>query len=109
MSAVLIALILVILVIAFGFSVLGVALGVLGALIWWSVVGLVVGGLGRLVASGRRVTSLTATILYGIAGSILGGIIGRDLLSVGWVGQFLTAVVVAAILVVITVPRSPRY
>ncbi len=106
MSAVLIALILVVLVIAFGFSVLGVALGVLGTLLWYAVVGLVIGGLGRLVASGRRPASMTATVLYGIAGSILGGVIGRDLLSVGWFGQFLTAVVVAAILVVITVPRT---
>jgi uncharacterized membrane protein YeaQ/YmgE (transglycosylase-associated protein family) len=88
--------------------VLGVALGVAATMIWYGIVGLVIGGLGRLVASGRRETSLTATVLYGIAGSILGGVIGRDLLSVGWFGQFLTAVVVAAILVVITVPRSSR-
>ena len=43
-----------------------------------------------------------ATALFGIAGSLLGGIVANDFLDVGWIGQFLTAVVVAALLVLIT-------
>jgi uncharacterized membrane protein YeaQ/YmgE (transglycosylase-associated protein family) len=108
MTAALIALILVILFMAFGFGVLGLALGVFWTLLWYGLVGLVIGGLGRLFVSGRREIGLAATALYGIAGALLGGVIANDWLDLGWFGQFLTAVAVAAVLVVVTVPRSSR-
>jgi uncharacterized membrane protein YeaQ/YmgE (transglycosylase-associated protein family) len=108
MTAALIALILVILFIAFGFGVLGFALSVFWTMLWYALVGLVIGGLARLFVSGRREIGLTATALYGIAGALLGGVIANDWLDVGWLGQFLTAIAVAALLVVITVPRTSR-
>ena len=108
MGAALIALILVILFIAFGFGVLGFALSVFWTMLWYALVGLVIGGLARLFVSGRREIGLGATALYGIAGALLGGVIANDWLDVGWFGQFLTAIAVAALLVVITVPRTSR-
>jgi uncharacterized membrane protein YeaQ/YmgE (transglycosylase-associated protein family) len=101
-SAALIALILVVLFLAFGFGLLGFAVGVLWHLIWYGVVGLIIGGLARLVVSGRQDMGLVATALFGIAGALLGGIIANDVLDVGWIGQFLTAVIVAALLVMVT-------
>lgn len=108
MTAALIALILVVLFIAFGFGALGFALSVFWTMLWYAVVGLVIGGLGRLFVSGRRDMGLMATALYGIAGALLGGVIANEWLDVGWFGQFLTAIAVAALLVVVTVPRSSR-
>ena len=101
MSAALIALILIVFLMAFGFGLLGFALGVLWSLVWYGIVGLVIGGLGRLVVSGRQDIGLLETALFGILGALLGGIVANDVLDVGWIGQFLTAVIVAAILVLI--------
>ena len=102
MSVALVALILIVLLMAFGFGLIGFTLGVLWTLLWYVVVGLVIGGLGRLVVSGRQDLGLAATTLFGIVGALLGGIIANDLLDVGWFGQFLTAVIVAALLVLAT-------
>jgi len=43
--------------------------------IWWLIVGLIAGGLARLIMPGRDAMSLLATLLLGIAGSILGGLV----------------------------------
>ena len=45
------------------------------SLIWWLIVGLIAGGLARLLMPGKDPMSLFATILLGIAGSILGGLV----------------------------------
>src|SRR6476646_608645 len=105
MSVVLILLVLVVLMMAFGFGLLGFALSVAWSLIWYAVVGLVIGSLGRAVVSGNRSLSVLSTILIGIVGALLGGIIANDVLDVGWFGQFLTAVIVAAVLVVVLAGR----
>ena len=76
MSVVLILLVLVVLMMAFGFGLLGFALSVAWSLIWYAIVGL------------------------------LGGIIANDVLDVGWFGQFLTAVIVAAVLVLVLAGRK---
>jgi uncharacterized membrane protein YeaQ/YmgE (transglycosylase-associated protein family) len=101
MSTALVALILIVFLLAFGLGLLGFALAVLWSLIWYGIVGLVIGGLGRLVVSGRQDLGLLETALFGIVGSLLGGIVANDVLDVGWLGQFLTAVIVAAILVLL--------
>ena len=99
MSAALIALIVIALLLAFGFAALGFALSVLWSLVWYGLVGLLIGGLARLVVSGRQDLSVFETALIGVAGSLLGGIVANDFLDVGWIGQFLTAVIIAALLV----------
>jgi len=43
--------------------------------IWWLIVGLIAGGLARLLMPGKDPMGLFATILLGIAGSILGGLV----------------------------------
>jgi uncharacterized membrane protein YeaQ/YmgE (transglycosylase-associated protein family) len=108
MSSALVALILIVLLLAFGIGLLGFALAVIWSLIWYGIVGLVIGGLGRLVVSGRQDIGLLETALFGIAGSLLGGIIANDVLDVGWLGQFLTAVIVAAVLVLLFEAGSGR-
>src|SRR6478735_824717 len=98
MSVVLILLVLVVLMMAFGFGLLGFALSVAWSLIWYAVVGLVIGSLGRAGVSGNRSLSVLSTILSGI--------IANDVLDVGWFGQFLTAVIVAAVLVLVLAGRK---
>jgi uncharacterized membrane protein YeaQ/YmgE (transglycosylase-associated protein family) len=100
MSTALIALIVIVLLLAFGFGALGFALSVLWSLLWYGLVGLLIGGLARLVVSGRQDLTVFETALVGIAGSLLGGIVANDFLDVGWIGQFLTAVIIAALLVI---------
>src|SRR4249919_4084807 len=101
-STALIALILIVLFMAFGFGLLGFALSVFWTLIWYSIVGLVIGGLGRMLVSGRQELGLVETALFGVAGALLGGIVANDVLDLGWFGQFLTAVIIAALLVLVT-------
>ena len=43
--------------------------------IWWLIVGLIAGALARLIMPGRDAMSLLATMLLGIAGSIIGGLV----------------------------------
>lgn len=43
--------------------------------IWWLVIGLIAGALARLIMPGRDAMGLLATMLLGIAGSILGGLV----------------------------------
>ena len=44
--------------------------------IWWIILGIVVGALARLILPGRDPMGWFATLLLGIAGSLLGGFIG---------------------------------
>jgi uncharacterized membrane protein YeaQ/YmgE (transglycosylase-associated protein family) len=108
MPAALIALILLILFFAFGFGILGFTFHILFVLLWYGIGGLVVGGLGRLFVPGKQDLGLVATALFGIAGSLLGGVIARHWLSIGAFGEFLTAVACAAILVLIVSGTSSR-
>lgn len=43
--------------------------------LWWLIIGLVAGGLARLIMPGKDAMSLGATIVLGIAGSIVGGLV----------------------------------
>ncbi len=43
--------------------------------LWWLIVGLVAGALARLVMPGKDPMGLLATLILGIAGSILGGLV----------------------------------
>lgn len=43
--------------------------------IWWLIIGLVAGLLARLIMPGKDAMSLLATMLLGIVGSILGGLV----------------------------------
>jgi len=43
--------------------------------IWWLIIGLIAGALARLIMPGRDTMSWLATMLLGIVGSIIGGLI----------------------------------
>lgn len=67
--------------------------------------GLIVGGLGRLAIPGPNPMSPPMTILVGIGGSLLGGLVGRALF--GRPGGFILAVAGAALIVwMVDRPRS---
>lgn len=67
--------------------------------------GLVVGALGRLVIPGPNPMSVLATVLVGLGGAILGGIIGSVLFDEA--GGFILSVVGAA-LIVLWIERGRR-
>lgn len=43
--------------------------------IWWLIIGLIVGALARLIMPGRDAMGMIATLVLGILGSIVGGLI----------------------------------
>ena len=98
--AVVVILIAIILLFALGVALLGLVF----KLLWLALVGLVIGALARLVLPGQQSLGLLATALYGIGGSLLGGIVA-DVLDFGTILGFLTAVVVAACLIVVVERR----
>jgi uncharacterized membrane protein YeaQ/YmgE (transglycosylase-associated protein family) len=89
---VIVVLLIVILVLLLGGSLIGLAF----SLLWLALTGLIIGGLGRLILPGRHDIGLLATVLMGIAASLLGGILA-NLFDAGWLVQFLVAVALAAI------------
>ena len=89
-------LLLVAIVLAFVLSI--AIVGLVFKLLWWTLIGLVIGALARAILPGRQDLGLLATALYGIGGSLLGGVIAH-VLGLGNVLQFVTAVAVAAVLI----------
>lgn len=72
-------------------------------IVWTIVVGLVVGVIAKLLHPGKENMGFIATVLLGIGGSFLAGIIGQ---AMGWyqAGEgagFVASVVVAIVLLVI--------
>ena len=43
--------------------------------IWWLIIGLIAGAIARLIMPGRDAMSWVATMLLGIVGSVVGGLI----------------------------------
>ncbi|NNN19751.1 MAG: GlsB/YeaQ/YmgE family stress response membrane protein [Acidimicrobiaceae bacterium] len=72
--------------------------------------GLVIGALGRLVVPGPNPMGIFHTILVGLAGSVVGGIIGRILFGVRYsyaIGLSLAVSVLSTALIVYLIQR-PR-
>lgn len=65
--------------------------------LWLGIVGLFIGAMARLIVPGRNRMSMTLTIVVGLAGSFLGGIVGDLLL--GDEAGILLSILVAAVLV----------
>ncbi len=80
--------------------------------IGWILFGLVVGVIAKLLMPGRDPGGFIVTILIGIAGSLLGGVIGRALglygpgEAAGWIVSILGAVVLLFLYRLIA--RRPR-
>ena len=76
---------------------MGQTTGMLTYLILLVISGLIVGALGRLAIPGPNPMSIGMTILVGIGGSLIGGVIGR--LLFGGNGGIILAVAGAALIV----------
>ncbi|TDC78178.1 GlsB/YeaQ/YmgE family stress response membrane protein [Actinomadura sp. 7K507] len=68
----------------------------LTTILWFIVVGAVIGALARLLVPGRNPIGVLLTILVGIAGAIVGGVIA-DALGAGTLVAVVFAVVIAAL------------
>jgi len=71
--------------------------------LWMLIIGLVVGVLAKLIMPGRDPGGFIVTILLGIAGSFVAGLIGR---AVGWYAEgqsagFIASVIGAVVLLAI--------
>ena len=71
-------------------------MGLLGILIALVVGGLIIGALARLALPGPDPMSIPMTIVLGIAGSLIGGLVARIFLGTG--GGFIFALVGAIVL-----------
>jgi uncharacterized membrane protein YeaQ/YmgE (transglycosylase-associated protein family) len=79
----------------------------------WILFGLLAGALGRLVVRGPHRIGCLATIVIGIGGALVGGLIGQVVLGhsihFGWdLGPFLLAVVGSALLLLVLQAISGR-
>jgi len=91
----------VLLLLLLGGFVLGLTLKLLGIVL----AGLIIGAIARLVLPGRQAVGWLGTVLYGIAGSLIGAI-SADILDAGGLVQFLLAVVAAAVLIAVFAGRG---
>ncbi len=81
-------------------------------MIGFIVAGLVIGALARLVKPGKQNLSILATLLLGLAGSVIGGVIA-NLLGTGSIWElnvlgFVVAVVAAVLLIGVAEGMSGR-
>jgi uncharacterized membrane protein YeaQ/YmgE (transglycosylase-associated protein family) len=83
----------------------------LSVIIGWLITGLVIGGVAHLLVPGRQRIGIIRTILFGVVGALLGGIITTALIGAGHVIiTFIVALVVAAVLIAaVSHPRSRLY
>jgi len=81
--------------------------GLLIGLAILAVIGGIVGAIARFVLPGRDTMSIGKTILYGIGGSILGGLIGRALGLQGEIIGWVLAVGMAVLLIWFFTRRKP--
>jgi uncharacterized membrane protein YeaQ/YmgE (transglycosylase-associated protein family) len=51
--------------------------------IWWLIIGLIAGALARLIMPGKDPMGLLATIILGIVGSVVGGLISSLIWGTG--------------------------
>ncbi len=82
------------------------------AVLGWIVFGLIVGALAKLVMPGRDPGGIIVTMLIGIAGSLLGGFLGRAMgfygpnQAAGFLMSFLGAVVLLVLYRIIARRRA---
>jgi uncharacterized membrane protein YeaQ/YmgE (transglycosylase-associated protein family) len=83
----------------------------ISAIIAWLITGLVVGGLAHLLVPGRQRIGILLTLLFGIVGALVGGIVTAAIIGAGHlIITFLVSLVVAALLIaVVSHPTGRRY
>jgi len=91
-----------------GAAVTGGFIGLLIGLFILAVIGGIIGAIARFVLPGRDDMSIGKTILYGIGGSILGGLIGRLLGLEGDLVGWILAIGMAVALIWFFTRRKPK-
>ena len=72
----------------------------ISVIIAWLITGLVIGGVAHLLVPGRNRIGIIRTLLFGIAGALVGGFVTAALLGPGHViVTFVVALIVAALLI----------
>jgi len=80
----------------------------ISVIIAWLITGLVIGGLAHLLVPGRNRIGIIKTLLFGIVGALVGGLVTAALIGPGHVIiTFIVALVVAALL--ISAVSHPRF
>src|SRR6185312_14359328 len=80
----------------------------ISALLAWLITGLVVGGLAHPLVPGRQRIGILLTLLFGIVGALVGGIVTAAIIGAGhFIITFLVSLVVAALLIAaVSHPRA---
>jgi uncharacterized membrane protein YeaQ/YmgE (transglycosylase-associated protein family) len=82
----------------------------LSAIIGWLITGLVIGAIAHLLVPGRQRVGILMTIVFGIVGALIGGIVTTAIIGAGHVIiTFIVALIVSALLISVTHPRSRVY
>jgi uncharacterized membrane protein YeaQ/YmgE (transglycosylase-associated protein family) len=83
----------------------------LSAIVGWLITGLIIGALAHLLVPGRQRIGILMTILVGVVGALIGGIVTTALLGAGHlIITFLVALVISAALIsAVSHPRSRLY
>jgi uncharacterized membrane protein YeaQ/YmgE (transglycosylase-associated protein family) len=79
----------------------------LTTILWFIVVGAVIGALARLIVPGRNPIGILLTVLVGIAGAVLGGVISHAL-GAGTLVAIVFALVIAALGVAMLTSANSR-
>jgi uncharacterized membrane protein YeaQ/YmgE (transglycosylase-associated protein family) len=83
----------------------------LSIIVAWLLTGLIVGGLAHLLVPGRNRIGIVLTVVFGIVGALVGGIVTFAIIGAGhFIITFIVSLIVAALLIsVVSHPRSRRY
>ena len=83
----------------------------LSVIVAWLITGLIVGGLAHLLVPGRNRIGIVLTVLFGIVGALVGGIVTFAIIGAGhFIITFIVSLIVAALLIsAVSHPRSRRY
>jgi uncharacterized membrane protein YeaQ/YmgE (transglycosylase-associated protein family) len=83
----------------------------ISGIIAWLIIGLVIGGLAHLLVPGRQRIGILLTLLFGIVGALVGGVVTFAILGAGHlIITFLVSLVVAALLIAaVSHPTGRRY
>lgn len=93
---ILVGVLLLVIVLLVGGAILGVALN----LIWYLLVGLGIGALARVVVPNTGGLGMLPTMLYGVAGALIGGMLADEVFDWGLIGSLVLSVAIAAVLIV---------
>ena len=82
----------------------------LTVIVAWLIAGLIIGGLAHLLVPGKQRIGILRTLLFGIAGALVGGFVTAALLGPGHlIITFLVSLAVSAVLIsVVAHPRHRR-